>query len=245
MSGWSSRGTRYGDVGMDQCSSPPASRRRTSAARHADSRPVSGEVPGHCPVRAARRGVRGREGIRTPGPGLGAPASGVGARLSAMTGQASRRCDGRATQRPRPAPPVRRRAPVPASFARDGHPTKRHENHRLTHLVHHGRRAIRGDRFSNVTSHAQGMGSNEDRALQRERKRRRRQQRERSSAQQPPALGGATTGSSSRAVARRAAATTCGWCHGVITPRSRGPTLNTYGHLWPDAEDPRGRPPRG
>ena len=146
MSGWSSRGTRYGDVGMDQCSSPPASRRRTSAARHADSRPVSGEVPGHCPVRAARRGVRGREGIRTPGPGLGAPASGVGARLSAMTGQASRRCDGRATQRPRPAPPVRRRAPVPASFAWDGHPTKRHENHRLTHLVHHGRRAIRGDR---------------------------------------------------------------------------------------------------
>jgi hypothetical protein len=63
-------------------------------------------------------------------------------------------------------------------------------------------------------------GGSEYRALQRERERRRRQQQERSTGHQQP-LASAT--SVDRAAARRAAATTCGWCNGAITPRSRGP----------------------
>jgi hypothetical protein len=96
---------------------------------------------------------------------------------------------------------------------------------KAAHLVHRGRRAIRGDGFMNVTSHAQGMGnkgSSQYRALQRELERRHRQQRERSSAQPPPP-DGAPAEESSRAGTRRAAARTCGWCHRAITPRSRGP----------------------
>jgi hypothetical protein len=70
------------------------------------------------------------------------------------------------------------------------------------------------------------MGSKESseyRARQRERERRRRQQQERSIAQRASTLDGAAAKESQRAGARRAAATTCGWCHGPITPRSRGP----------------------
>jgi hypothetical protein len=92
--------------------------------------------------------------------------------------------------------------------------------------VHHGRSAIRGDRFMNVTTHAPDMGSkgsSEYRALQRERERRRRQQRERSTAPQPPPLEVVPAEDGSRAGARRAAATTCGWCERAITPRLRGP----------------------
>ena len=74
----------------------------------------------------------------------------------------------------------------------------------------------------NVTSHAWGMGSSDYRALQRERERRSRQQQERSIERQPPP-DRAPAPDSSTAGARRAAATTCGWCHGLITPRSRGP----------------------
>jgi hypothetical protein len=66
-------------------------------------------------------------------------------------------------------------------------------------------------------------GSSEYRARQRERERRRRQQLERAAVKEEPtplempAKGGQGGG------ARRAAATTCGWCGGLITPRSRGP----------------------
>jgi hypothetical protein len=97
------------------------------------------------------------------------------------------------------------------------------QDHYLTHLVHHGHLAIRGDRFMNVTSHAHGMGSNssEYRALQRERERRRRQQQQ--SARHPPLPDRATAEDSARAGTRRAAATTCGWCQRAITPRPRGP----------------------
>jgi hypothetical protein len=66
-------------------------------------------------------------------------------------------------------------------------------------------------------------GSSEYRALQRERERRRREQQERAAARQPSQLDRATAENGSRSEARRAAATTCGWCHGTITPRSRGP----------------------
>ena len=67
------------------------------------------------------------------------------------------------------------------------------------------------------------MGSSEHRARQRDRERRRRQQQERSIARQPPLLDRAPAEGSPTGQARRAAATTCGWCHGAITPRSRGP----------------------
>jgi hypothetical protein len=68
--------------------------------------------------------------------------------------------------------------------------------------------------------------SSDYRARQRDRERRRRQQQqqqERSSARQPPPLDIAPTEGRSRGAGRRAAATTCTWCHGAITPRSRGP----------------------
>jgi hypothetical protein len=67
------------------------------------------------------------------------------------------------------------------------------------------------------------QGSSDYRARQRDRERRRRQQRERSIARQPPPLDRAPAEHSWRGAARRAAATACGWCHGTITPRSRGP----------------------
>jgi cytochrome c553 len=89
-----------------------------------------------------------------------------------------------------------------------------------------GAAQIRGDTFMNVTPHAQGMrnrGSSEYPRSSVKREHRRHQQRERSSSQQQPPLGGATAEDSASAGPRRAAATTCGWCHGAITPRSRGP----------------------
>jgi hypothetical protein len=66
-------------------------------------------------------------------------------------------------------------------------------------------------------------GSSEYRARQRERERRRRQPVERAAVKEErtPAESPAKTGQGGRA--RRAAATTCGWCGGLITPRSRGP----------------------
>jgi hypothetical protein len=66
-------------------------------------------------------------------------------------------------------------------------------------------------------------GNRENRARQRDREHRRRQQRERSIARQPPPLDRPPAEDSSGGAGRRAAATTCGWCHGAITPRSRGP----------------------
>ena len=65
-------------------------------------------------------------------------------------------------------------------------------------------------------------GSSEYRARQRERERRRREQIERAATRQPPP-DSATAEDSGREGARRAAAVTCGWCHGAISPRSRGP----------------------
>src|SRR4051794_11503759 len=67
------------------------------------------------------------------------------------------------------------------------------------------------------------MGSREYRARQRERERRRRQHQERSVARQQSPPDRAPVEDSSSGAARRAAATTCGWCHGGITPGSRGP----------------------
>jgi hypothetical protein len=52
---------------------------------------------------------------------------------------------------------------------------------------------------------------------------RRRQEQERSRARQRLPLDTAPAEDNSSGTARRAAATTCGWCHGPITPRSRGP----------------------
>jgi hypothetical protein len=66
-------------------------------------------------------------------------------------------------------------------------------------------------------------GSSDYRARQHDRERRRRQQHEASIARQPPPLDRAPAEGSSRGAGRWAAATTCGWCHGTITPRSRGP----------------------
>jgi hypothetical protein len=66
-------------------------------------------------------------------------------------------------------------------------------------------------------------GSSEYRARQRERERRRRQEQERSAARQRPPVDPKPTEASLSGAARRAAATTCGWCHGQITPRLRGP----------------------
>jgi hypothetical protein len=66
-------------------------------------------------------------------------------------------------------------------------------------------------------------GSSEYRARQRERERQRRQQQERAAARQPSPLDRTTAENGSRSGARRAAATRCGWCHELITPRSRGP----------------------
>jgi len=66
-------------------------------------------------------------------------------------------------------------------------------------------------------------GSSDYRARQRDRERHRRQQQEPSTAQQQPALEAAPAEGRSRGAGRRAAATTCGWCHGSITSRSRGP----------------------
>lgn len=66
-------------------------------------------------------------------------------------------------------------------------------------------------------------GSSEYRARQRERERRRRQEQERAAARQPSPPERTTAENRSTSEGRRAAATTCGWCHGAITPRSRGP----------------------
>src|SRR4051794_35378550 len=66
-------------------------------------------------------------------------------------------------------------------------------------------------------------GSNEYRARQRDRVRRRRQEQQRSMTRQPPSPDRVAGQDSPSGGARRAAATTCGWCHGQITPRSRGP----------------------
>src|SRR4051794_7148973 len=66
-------------------------------------------------------------------------------------------------------------------------------------------------------------GSGDYRAHRRDRERLRRKQQERSIAQQAPPLDRAPAEDSPTGQARRAAATTCGWCHGAITPRSRGP----------------------
>ncbi len=66
-------------------------------------------------------------------------------------------------------------------------------------------------------------GSSEYRARQRDRERRRRKQQERSTARQPSPMQHAPAEVSSSGAARRTAATTCGWCRGAITPRSRGP----------------------
>src|SRR3954452_1636664 len=68
-----------------------------------------------------------------------------------------------------------------------------------------------------------GKGSSEYRARQRERERRRRQEQERSSARQRQQKDPTPAETISSGAARRAAATTCGWCCGPITPRSRGP----------------------
>jgi hypothetical protein len=67
-----------------------------------------------------------------------------------------------------------------------------------------------------------GKGSSEYRARQRERERRRHQQPERATVKErtPPEMP-VKGGPGGRA--RRAAATTCGWCGGSITARSRGP----------------------
>lgn len=64
-------------------------------------------------------------------------------------------------------------------------------------------------------------GSSDYRARQRER--RRRQQGDRAASRQPPPLERADVKDSSRSAARRATATRCGWCHGAISPRARGP----------------------
>jgi len=102
-----------------------------------------------------------------------------------------------------------------------------HKDLKADTLVHHGRRAIRGDRFLKVTSDAHGMGSkgsSEYRARQGERERRRRRQQDRS-AVDPAVASGAQhhRGAALSGSARRAAATTCGWCNGPITPRASGP----------------------
>ena len=65
-------------------------------------------------------------------------------------------------------------------------------------------------------------GNSEYRALQRERERRRRQQQARAAVGRPP-LDSAEAKRDFNAPARRTAATTCGWCHGTITPQARGP----------------------
>jgi hypothetical protein len=65
-------------------------------------------------------------------------------------------------------------------------------------------------------------GSSDYRARQRDRERRRREQQGRSFARQLPSSVSPTE-DGPPGQARRAAATTCGWCHGAITPRSRGP----------------------
>src|SRR4051812_19386791 len=64
-------------------------------------------------------------------------------------------------------------------------------------------------------------GSSDYRARQRDRERRRRRQQEQALARQLPER--TPPEGSSHAAAHRPAATTCGWCHGAITPRSRGP----------------------
>lgn len=66
-------------------------------------------------------------------------------------------------------------------------------------------------------------GSSEYRARQRDRERRRRQEKERSSARVRQPLDPTAAGARSGGTARRAAASPCGWCHGPIPPRSRGP----------------------
>jgi hypothetical protein len=68
-----------------------------------------------------------------------------------------------------------------------------------------------------------GKGNSEYRARQRERERRRRQSVERASVKEertPPEMPAKGDPGGRE---RRAAATTCGWCGGSITPRSRGP----------------------
>lgn len=66
-------------------------------------------------------------------------------------------------------------------------------------------------------------GSAEYRARQRERERRRRQQLERAAVKKEHAPSDTHAKDAPAAGVRRAAATTCGWCGGTITPRSRGP----------------------
>jgi hypothetical protein len=66
-------------------------------------------------------------------------------------------------------------------------------------------------------------GSGDYRARRREHERRRRQQQERAAARQECSPTREPAMAPANGSARRAAATTCGWCHGPITPRSRGP----------------------
>jgi hypothetical protein len=66
-------------------------------------------------------------------------------------------------------------------------------------------------------------GGSEYRARQRERERRRRQQLERAAVKANRTAPESAAKGDPGGSARRAAATTCGWCGGPITPRSRGP----------------------
>jgi hypothetical protein len=67
-------------------------------------------------------------------------------------------------------------------------------------------------------------GGNADyRARRRERERQRRQRSEREEGMDVPTPPGGSTPVAADGRARRAAASSCAWCGGVITPRSRGP----------------------
>jgi hypothetical protein len=106
-------------------------------------------------------------------------------------------------------------------------PARRGAGKILTHTPTASRMpAIRGDGLMNVPPDAQDVGSkssSEYRARQRDRERRRRREPEQSITRQAPSLERTPPVNSSSGAARRAAATTCGWCHGAITLRSRGP----------------------
>ena len=66
-------------------------------------------------------------------------------------------------------------------------------------------------------------GNDDYRARRRERERRRRQEQDRATARQRRAAARKPATAPASGSARRAAATSCGWCNGLITPRTRGP----------------------
>ena len=104
------------------------------------------------------------------------------------------------------------------------HPNRQRSRSRPLHLLHH--RGTRGDEFRKKAADAGDMASRgraDYRARRREREQQRRKRDQRIEADNVSLRQSEPTDGPASDPVRRAAATSCAWCGGVITPRSRGP----------------------